>query len=60
MHGLRKPAQSQIIHMTLPEIDRVVRYNNDGTEIDFESEAETIIFDATQIEMYMKKLKLQE
>ncbi|NLM18948.1 MAG: hypothetical protein GX217_02870 [Clostridiaceae bacterium] len=60
MHGLRKPAQSQRIHMTLPEIDRVVRYNNDGTEINFESEVDTVTFDATQIEMYMKNLKLQE
>ncbi|HHT24900.1 MAG TPA: hypothetical protein GXZ76_05210 [Clostridiaceae bacterium] len=60
MHGLRKPAQSQRIHMALPEIDRVVRYNNDGTEIKFESEMDTITFDATQIEMYMKNLRLQE
>ncbi|NLJ69998.1 MAG: hypothetical protein GX328_00840 [Clostridiaceae bacterium] len=60
MYGLRKPAQSQRIHMTLPEIDRVVRYNNDGTEIDLESDETTITFDANQIEMYMKKLRLQE
>ncbi|MGI6579746.1 MAG: hypothetical protein ACOX3H_05825 [Saccharofermentanales bacterium] len=63
MHGLRKPAQSQRIHMKLPEIDRVVRYNNDRTEINnesIESEVDIITFDATQIEMYMKKLRLQE
>lgn len=60
LHGLRKPAQSQRIHMTLPEIDRVIRYNNDGTEIDFEPEENIITFDATQIEIYMKNLRLQE
>jgi len=60
LYGLRKPAQSQRIHMSLPDIDRVVRYNKDGTEIDEDLPENTIVFDASQIETYMKRLRLQD
>lgn len=60
LYGLRKPAQSQRIHMSLPDIDRVVRYNKDGTEIDEDLPENSIVFDASQIETYMKRLRLQD
>lgn len=59
LYGLRKPAQSQKIHMTLPDIDRVVRYKNDGN-LSVEETENKITFDASHIEAYMKNLRLQE
>lgn len=60
LYGLRKPAQSQRIHMKLPDIDRVVRYNKDGLEIDKNTDSDTITLDTSQIETYMKRLRLQD
>lgn len=55
MYGLRKPAQSQKIHISLSNKDRVVVYNSKTEE-----DTEMITYDVSQIEAYMKKLRLQD
>ncbi len=61
IYGLRRPAQAQRIYVDMPGIDRVIRYdtrNNDAEEVQDETDA--VVFDASQIELYMKKLRTQE
>jgi len=63
LYGLRKPAQSQRIHTNSPEVDRVIRYKQNNNSYAGNEELDTdrdYVFDASQIELYMNKLRIQE
>ncbi len=62
-YGLRKPSQAQRIYMDEPQVDRVIRYHpaQEITDQEKANKDENIVsFDASQIELYMKKLRTQE
>ena len=39
LYGLRKPAQSQKIHVSIPEVDRVITYNSNKNTLDSDADA---------------------
>ena len=61
LYGLRKPAQAQRIHTNSPEVDRVIRHNQSQniSEDEFDTEND-YVFNVSQIELYMNKLRFQE